>query len=130
VLVAPVSGFSAFVIAPLLERRLVEVARQGVHPDLLAEARVTAVAVRRAAEEWTSWRTAADGSAAVESAAMPASSGHDEISVAAAGAMLGVRPRRVRQLLEEGRLEGRRVSGRWLVSLGSVELLREARRSA
>jgi excisionase family DNA binding protein len=130
VLCAAVSGFSAFVIAPLLERRLEELARQGVHPDLLVEARRTFEAVRVSADEWQAWRIAADGNAAVPSAAVPSPSGHDEISADEAGAVLGVKARRVRQLLDAGQLEGRRVGGRWLVSRASVDVLRETRRAS
>ncbi len=44
-----------------------------------------------------------------------------ELSAAEAAQRLRVSPRRVRALLESGRLQGRRVAGRWLVSLDQVE---------
>lgn len=44
-----------------------------------------------------------------------------ELSAAEAAQRLRVSPRRVRALLESGRLEGRRVAGRWLVSSDQVE---------
>ena len=53
---------------------------------------------------------------------------YDEITPEEAAARLGRKPRRVRQLLDNGELEGRRIGpdsrgGRWLVSVASVERL-------
>jgi excisionase family DNA binding protein len=45
----------------------------------------------------------------------------DDISVAEAAEILGVSARRVRALLESGQLRGRRVGGRWLLSVRDVE---------
>ena len=44
-----------------------------------------------------------------------------DLSVAEAAQCLQVSPRRVRALLEDGRLEGRQVAGRWLLSSRNVE---------
>ena len=49
-----------------------------------------------------------------------------ELSVAEAAEQLGVSPRRVRALLEHGRLEGRQVGGRWLLPSDQVESRRAA----
>jgi hypothetical protein len=128
---APVTGFTAFLVAPMLERRIEEVARRGrVDPGLLAEVRATAALVRLASEEWQARRIAADGNAEMGSAAIGPPLGHDEIDTVEAGAMLSLTARRVRQLIASGQLEGRHVGGRWLVSRESCDLLRETRRAA
>jgi hypothetical protein len=44
-----------------------------------------------------------------------------DLSVAEAAQCLQVSPRRVRALLEDGRLEGRQVAGRWVLSSRNVE---------
>ena len=152
-LVAPVSGFSAFVAAPLLERRVEELARQGVPAALLAEVRGTSRAVRAAGDEWARWKAAADSVAAVAEIAEAAGeemlrgSSHDEwisteaagqgcaryralddrISTEAAALMLGVTRRRVLQLLADGQLEGGRNGRRRLVSRRSAVTLRDVR---
>lgn len=48
-----------------------------------------------------------------------------DLSVADAARRLQVSPRRVRALLEDGRLQGRLVGGRWLLSSGDVEHRRQ-----
>ncbi len=50
----------------------------------------------------------------------------NELSVAEAAEQLGVSARRVRALLEHGRLEGRQVGGRWLLPSDQVESRRAA----
>jgi excisionase family DNA binding protein len=49
-----------------------------------------------------------------------------DLSVAEAAQCLHVSPRRVRALLEDGRLSGRRVAGRWLVPSSEVEHRQQA----
>ena len=49
-----------------------------------------------------------------------------DLSVAEASQYLNVSPRRVRALLANGRLQGRQVAGRWLVSSDAVERRQEA----
>jgi len=43
-----------------------------------------------------------------------------EVGVAEAARILGVRPERARQLIADGRLEARRVAGRWAVDVASL----------
>jgi len=49
-----------------------------------------------------------------------------DLSVAEAAQCLQVSPRRVRALLEDGRLQGRQVAGRWLLSSRAVERRQQA----
>jgi excisionase family DNA binding protein len=49
-----------------------------------------------------------------------------DLSVAEAARRLQVSPRRVRALLADGRMEGRRVAGRWLVPSRAVDQRRQA----
>mgnify|MGYP000995842643 CR=1 FL=1 len=53
----------------------------------------------------------------------------DEVGVDEAATRLQITPRRVRQLLAEDRLGGRKAAGRWLVDPGSIhELAKERER--
>ncbi len=127
-LVAPVSGFAAFALRLALDEvmpaRLMrlreQVARGKVHPDRLREVVDAWVSIRRAADEWS---TSARGSAEALPAEMPQDSIR-EIDTATAGALLGVTPTRVGQLIRAGDLPGRRAGGRWLVPRADVELRR------
>jgi hypothetical protein len=51
----------------------------------------------------------------------PAAAPSESISAADAAKILGVGERRVRQLLDADKIQGRRVAGRWLVNAASVE---------
>lgn len=52
------------------------------------------------------------------------------IDVPSAAQLLGVSPRRVRALIDAGRLRARKVGGRWLVERGSAQLLKQSRRES
>lgn len=129
-LVAPVRGFSAFVLAGLLEEHmparvasLQRMAERGkIHPDLLAEVGDMWAAVREAGHQWSEHRAAVDGSTEVDVAEVPPSS--SEIDTAGAAELLGVSPRRVRQLIDAGELNARRASRFWLLDRKEVELRR------
>jgi hypothetical protein len=126
-------GFAAWLFALELERTLpvrLDSLAGSASPELLAQARAALADLREAGCQWQAWRTAADGTAAIKSAVMPTDSRHDDISTGEAAAMLGVKPRRVRQLIDAAQLEGRLLGGRWLVSRQSVDMLREARRAS
>lgn len=131
VLAAPVSGFAAFVFSRVLEealpRRMVAlqdaVARGGLHPDALAELRVQWAAIREAGTAWSQWKSSADGSAEDLVTEMPSDS--SEIDTKQAADLMGVTPSRVRQLVRNGALPGRKVSATWRVELTAVQLRQE-----
>ena len=52
-----------------------------------------------------------------------------EVSVDEAAALLGVSPRRVRALIENGRLKARRIGRSWLVDADGLHGLRRTRRA-
>lgn len=135
VLVAPVGGFAAFVIATLLDgelpERMVRLAEQAaagrLHPDRLLELRLAWAAIRDAGRQWQQWRASVDGTAEPLPAETPEGSNRErEIDTAAAGALLGVSDRRVRQLAATGDLAARRVGRAWLIDRSAVELRRGA----
>lgn len=120
-LVAPIGGVSAAVLSRLLADRL----SRGVEApaDVVSRLRQDLAALEQAAAEWRAWREAsASGSPAVPPQAAAAGSG--VCDTAEAAALLGVTPRRVRQLAGEGRLRAWRRSGRWLVSRADVATYR------
>jgi excisionase family DNA binding protein len=132
---AHVRGFAAWLLVLELERslpaRLDSLVAQGVAPALVGEARACWADLRQASEQWQEWRASGGGNPEIVSAEMPPGLEQDDnISTREAAVMLGVGPRMVRVLLADGRLPGRRVGGRWLVSRKSVMVLREARRVA
>ena len=71
---------------------------------------------------------AANGSTKVDHAETVEESKHDEITTSQAADLLRCTARRVRQLVEDGKLDGRRVGRAWLVDRQMVEDL--ARRRA
>lgn len=133
-LVAPVGGFAAYAIGKVLDdalpARLVGLQRQveagRLHPDRLADVRFAWAAVRAAGREWASWRRiAVDGTAEVPPAVQPQDSDPErEIDTAVAAGLLGVSPRRVRQLAAAGHLPARRAGRVWLVDRCAVDLRR------
>jgi len=133
-LAAPVSGFAAFVMARVLDdalpARIVGLQRQAesgrLHPDLLAELVQQWSTIREAGRQWAEQRAAADGSTAAQATAAPATL--SEIDTARAADLLGVTPNRVRQLVREGLLPGRKISRTWLVDMTAIEMRREINR--
>jgi excisionase family DNA binding protein len=130
-LAAPVAGFGAFVVAKALKRSLpdllVSLQRMSesgrAHPDLIGEVTATWAAINAAAEEWSQWRTAADGRAAERVTAIPERS--TEIDTDTAAGLLHVSPNRIRQLIRGGDLPGRKVGRTWLVDRTAIDLRRE-----
>jgi len=132
ILVAPVGGYAAAVIAAVLDEvlpgRLAELQRSvdagRLHPDYLAELRRAWVATRQAAAMWLAWRaTAVDGS--VDGAAAALAAELCEIDTDRAAVLLGVSSNRVRQLVRCGRITGRRMGRMWVVDQRSVLVYRE-----
>lgn len=131
VLGAHISGFSAFVIAAVLDDALAtrvvrlqeQVAVGRLDPERMVELRQTWAAIRAAGQEWTRWRAALDGNAEDLAAEMPGGSIREsEIDTALAAQVLGVTPRRIRQLVAAGHLPARRAGRTWLVDRCAVEL--------
>ena len=76
------------------------------------------------------WRaTAASGSAAVPEHDIPDLAA-DDLSTQEAADRLGVKPRRVRQMIETGRLSGRKHGGSYAIPSAEVELYAARRASA
>jgi excisionase family DNA binding protein len=75
------------------------------------------------ADQYKAWRASDLGTSEL-SASVPAAPLPHEISAREAASMIGVSDRRVRQLLAEGSLDGRRDGWSWLVDRSSVELYR------
>lgn len=124
---AYVAGFPAVLVAHILDEHLPgELARWEraaasgrVDPRYLRQMRATWEAIGEARRQWLAVReVSAGGSAEATPAETRAGSG--QISADAAAGLLGVTPRRVRQLLASDLLEGRKVAGTWLVSRSSV----------
>lgn len=132
-LVAPVWGCAAAALRVVLDERLAQVeklaAAGAVTAQDLADTRNQFAAIREAARAWMASRASADGSVSAGQTEMPPPSVH-EISTDRAADMLGLTPRRVRQMLAAGLLEGRQVGRTWMVARGSVELHRDARSAA
>ncbi|MFB4300639.1 helix-turn-helix domain-containing protein [Actinomadura sp. NTSP31] len=126
-LAAPVSGYPAAEIAQILGEVLEEVIvrrqRAGFNPALIADLRTQVATIRLAAQQWREWRVSAGGSTEVV-AAGTAPRSPQEITPEQAGALLGVSPSRVRQLLRAGAIEGRKTGRQWLTTRGEVETYR------
>jgi hypothetical protein len=131
---ASVRGFAAFRLELLLRSRLgpalEEDVRRGLDPRLVEQVRDAYADICEAARQFSeSHRVAEPGSTAMVDAAVGASSARgwttEQVSKC-----VGLKPRRVRQLLADEVLDGVRVGGQWLVDPASVELFVEARRSA
>lgn len=132
---ARVRGCAAAALTVVLDERLAQVeilaAAGRVTTQDLAETRDAFAEIREAAREWVTARVSAGGSVSAGQTEMPAPSKHEiEISTERAADMLRLTPRRVRQLLAAGLLEGRRVGPTWLVSRQSVLLYRDLRSAA
>lgn len=133
-LVAPVSGFSAWWLAFIAERALPgaleSLARRGADVGLMSELRLAVAGVRLAADEWAARRAASVGGSTEAEVTQATPRWPHECTTATAAALLGVSPRRVLQLVADGRLDARRAGRVWLVDAGSVELHGILRRSA
>lgn len=78
--------------------------------------------IREAAQQWREARRAsADGSAEVAPAETAPRSESVLLHTTAAAGLLGVTPRRVRQLLGDGSLAGNQTAGRWLVPREAID---------
>jgi excisionase family DNA binding protein len=132
---AHVEGFAAFlfetILDPVIEDRLAGLARGGAHPEHLRDGRRAMAHIREASRQWQVLQLAACDSANAQGPPAQAVSGSGtEVSTREAADMLGRTASRVRQLISEGALTGRRVGREWLVDRGSVETLVEVRRAA
>jgi excisionase family DNA binding protein len=132
---AYVEGSAAFLLErfldPEIEDRLAGLARGGAHPEHLRAVRRAMAQIREAARQWQELQLAACVSANAQGPPAQAVSGSGtEVSTREAADMLGRTASRVRQLISEGALTGRRVGREWLVDRGSVETLVEIRRAA
>lgn len=132
--VAPVGGWSAFVLSRLLAEHVAKPTSGTVHPELVDELHTTLAALRQAADDWVRWRracseieaeAAVDASiAAAEAAAARASV---EVDTTTAATWLQVTPNRVRQLCRAEVLPGRKTGRTWLVSTDALEMFAEGR---
>jgi excisionase family DNA binding protein len=130
-LAAPVSGIAAMVISRILDehlprrlvhlQRIVEMGR--LDPAALVEVNTAYADLREAGRQWSERRISDLGSAEVHVAEVHPSS--SEIDTSGAAELLGVSPRRVRQLIGSGELNARRASRLWLLDRSEVELRRE-----
>lgn len=127
---APVSGFSAHVIDRLLAGPAAVALLRQLAPGQLRQLEETKAAVRLAAAEWEAWTVSAsaDGNAETASAVMGAGLAHD-IDIVQAAVVLGVTPRRVRQLAEAHHL-GRKAGRVWLLDRTAVLALLAERHAA
>ncbi|MFB4300642.1 hypothetical protein [Actinomadura sp. NTSP31] len=136
ILGASVSGFSAHFVRALLaphlpeqlDRLRAEIAAGRVHPDYLEQASRAWSAIQTAADEWLTWRSAVDGNTAITGPHPQAAS--VTITTKEAGTMLGLKERRIRQMLAEGRLAGTQTGRVWLVDQASVSVLAATRGAA
>lgn len=134
VLGASVAGFSAYVVALVLDAdlpaRIERLQANHADPALIAELRATWVTVAEAARQWAAWRASVDAIIT----ALPAETPRElarEIDTGTAAGALGVTSSRVRQMLRGGQLTGRRIDARtWVVDRASVLLAMESRRVA
>lgn len=118
------SGWSAYAFARVLGRHLPEFLAS--LDDRLCEPLEDGLAALDLAGR--EWAASARGGAAALDAALPVSSNHEQretISSEEAGDMLGLSPRRVRELAAAGSLYGSRVAGRWTFDRGAVLAYRE-----
>lgn len=122
---AHVSGVSAWILVDLLERakaldRIQKIPDQARRDEVLR----TYDSLRAAGIYWNEQlreRMPSTMAAPLEGAAEEATEDVHEVTAAEAAALVGCSDRRVRQLLTEGRLTGRRKAGRWLIDASSVE---------
>lgn len=123
--VAIVRGVSAHVIDRVLSAPNTAKVLDGLPGWLRLELDATRAAIHRAAEAYEAGPVADLGSSATPTAAVDASSPHDEISTGEAAVILGLRERRVRQLAGGGM--GRKVGHVWLLDRSAVLAYREFR---
>lgn len=131
---AAVSGFAAWYLANVLTGQLAQALERHtgqIDPGRLAEVRETWALIKRMGDDYAAeqQRITADGSAAMRSVEAAPRSAH-EITTDQAAGMLGLTPRRVRQLLAAGLLDGRLAGRTWLVRRQSVLLYRDLRSAA
>jgi excisionase family DNA binding protein len=125
---ASVRGFAAATFALLLDvplqRRIAELERSPrVDRRYVDELRVAFAELQQAGEEWQAWRhsISVDGSVSEVLAEIGSGSAqHEEITPEEAAGMLTVTASRVRQLLRDKELEGRKVGRSWLVERAAV----------
>ncbi|GAA1550395.1 hypothetical protein GCM10009827_083830 [Dactylosporangium maewongense] len=130
---AHVSGFSAFIIAYVLDAHLpaelVKVSRMAerghVDPARLVEVRDTWAQIKAARSGWVEWRASVDGRTEALPAEMPAVS-TQEIDTATAADLLRVTSSRVRQMVRSGDLLARKQGGVWLLDRSEIEMRRTA----
>jgi len=128
---APVSGFPAYRMTPVLDRYLPDVVvalqrdveRGRLHPDYLAELVTQWSWIREAGREWAERRAFVDETTKDPGTEIPA--GSEEIDTARAADLLNVSRQRVRQLARNGHLPARQVGRTWLIDRASVQLRRE-----
>ncbi len=143
-LVAPVQGFSAWVLGRLIEehgagqlaalRRLAE--RGRLDSAWLDELQWTCAAVREAASQWLEWekqrRSMADAGRRPRADHPPDRAPVDplsspEVDTGTAAYLLGVTTSRIRQLLRSGEFVSRKVGRVWLISSTSIVAYQDMR---
>ncbi|SKB86238.1 hypothetical protein SAMN05660916_03022 [Arthrobacter sp. 31Cvi3.1E] len=123
---AHVSGVSAWVLVSILERAKAAESIQKIPGDAARqEVFETYDALRAAGIYWNERRQGVLPDPDPEHPPTGAAQGGQPVtqylSAVEAGRLIGCTERRVRQLLAEERLSGRRLSGRWLIDPVSVE---------
>lgn len=123
---AVIEGVAAHVLDRVLASPNVAQALSGLPAWMQPELKAARHAIHQAAREYVARPVAANGSAETAVAEVERS-WPDEIGTLEASALLGVTPRRVRQLAAGGL--GRQVGGRWLIDRTAVEAYALKRRS-
>jgi excisionase family DNA binding protein len=121
---AVISPMAAAVFAAMLDRplrRRISPA-SGIHPENAAELRAAFDELKRVGEGWRPGRISVGSGCVTE---IGRGSAQQEISTQEAASMLGRTDSRVRQLLRDGTLPGRRVGRRWLVQRAAVTAYRD-----
>jgi excisionase family DNA binding protein len=129
-LAAPVDGYAAYRLAAFLREHdfaaaLAHDERSGrINSDVTARVRLTAAKIEKAGKEWLEWRASVDESVS-EAVTETGPSSDQEITPDQAAVLLKVTPSRVRQLLRDEVLNGRRVGRQWLVAREVVIFYRD-----
>ena len=139
---AHVRGFAAAMVMQALMKPLPEMIRQlertpNADPRYVRELRATWADLQAAGHEWLEWdralRASVDGSAEVAPAEVDPSCARDEEEVQEltpleASRLFDVSDRRIRQLLGDGLVDGRKVGRVWLVPRSNLLAYFEATR--
>jgi excisionase family DNA binding protein len=120
---APVHGVSAWVLVGILERAKALDSIQRLPPEARAEVLETYDGLRAAGIYWNQRHqdALADSPEPPPTAEAENEDSEPYLSAVEAARILGCSDRRIRQLVTDGVLSGKRVAGRWLIDADSVD---------